>query len=157
MSDYSALKKEYGKLAAKHSLPKFEEFTFVFGFPKEDELKSVLTLFQAVKKTPSNVAHWVMSLLSPSDTITAHDSQVTRDMRDELLDALKKCVVADKLLSIRSFEATQSKDPEKVMALALAETVKELKEVATFLKKVLEKTRDGWKNAENEKESTYHW
>jgi hypothetical protein len=157
MSDYATLKKEYGKLQKKYpKLPEFGEFTLVFGFPKEDELKSVLTLFQAVKKTPFNVAHWIMDVLSPHDTISAHDSQVTKDMRNELLSAMKTCVVADKELSIRSFEASQAKDPEKVMSEAIAAAVVDLKEVAEFLKKVLEKTVDGWKNAEDEKESTYY-
>ena len=157
MADYPTIKKEYEKLKNKHPLPRFEEFTLVFGFPKEDEVKSVLTLFRAVKKTPFNVSHWIMDILSPHDTITSHDSQVTKDLRDDLLSAMKKCVIVDKEMSLCSFNASQAKDPEKLMAESIAAASAELKEVAEFLKKVLEKTADGWRNAEDEKESTYHW
>jgi hypothetical protein len=158
MSDVPTLRKEYNKLKKKYAeLPEFKEFTLVFGFPKEDEFKSVLTIFKAVKKTPFNVAHWVMNILSPSDTISANDNRVTKGMRGELLVAMKKLVIADKKLSIRSFEASQSDDPEKVMAEAMAEAVEDLKGVAGFLKKVLEKIVEGWSKAEDNNDSTYHW
>lgn len=156
MSDYPTLKKEYGKLKKKYPLPKFEEFTLVFGFPKEDELKSVLTLFQAVKKTPFNVAHWIMNTLSPCDNITANDNKILSGFRDELLSAMKKCVIADKQLSLVSFKASRSKDPEKLMVEALSKAVADLKDVATFLETALERTVDGWSNSEDAKESTYH-
>ncbi len=157
MSEVAKLRKEYEKLAKEYPLPEFEEFTLVFGFPKEEDFKSVLSLFRAVKKTPFNVANWIMNILSPVDTITSHDSHLIRELRDELLSAMKKCVVVDKRLSIHSFEASQSKDPEKVMAEALSEAVSELKGVAGFLETVLKKTAEGWEKEENDSGSTYHW
>jgi hypothetical protein len=157
MSDVAELRKNYDKLRKDYKdLPKFSDFTLVFGFPKAEEAVSMLELFRAVKKTPFKAAHWVMCVLSPSDTIMAHDSHVTKDRRDELVEAMKSLVIADKKLSMVSFKASQEKDPEKVMAAALGEVTSGLKDTALFLQAILELTAEAWEHADEQHSATYY-
>lgn len=159
MSDVATLKENYSKLRKEHKeLPEFRDFTLVFGFPKAEEAESVLELFRAVKKTPFKAAHWVAGLLSPHDPICSHDSQVLKGMRSELIEAMKDLVVADKRLSMVSFDASGADDPSGEMARGLADAVEATKGTAHFLRELLEKTRDGWENAESaDEEVSYRW
>lgn len=158
MTEFKKIKSDYEKLKKEYPLPEFKDFMFIFGYPKEDDLKSVVTLFFACKKTPSNAAQWLVGLMSPQDNISAQDQRFTKHMRDELMHAMKTCVVAGKKFSIVSFEASQGKDPEKALAESIAEATRELKPVAELFKRILKTTLKGWEKADTEEDHvSYRW
>ena len=158
MSEFKKIKADYNKLKKEYPLPDMKDFMAVFGYPKEDDLKSVVTLFFACKKTPASAAHWTINLMSPHDNISAQDQKFTKDMKNELLEAMKKCTIVDKKLSITSLEASQTDDPEKMLAEAISEAAKELRPVAEMIKKILKICVDGWSNTGTEEDHvSYRW
>lgn len=158
MGDVKKVKDAYSKLKKENpGLPEAGEFFAVFGIFEEDDLSGLVKLFKKVRKIPSNVAHWILELLSPPDPIAAHDNQATKHMKKELMESLKKCVLADKTLTLASFEAARSKDPEEVLAGAIRKVTAELKPVAELLEEVTKITLESWKKGADEEEVSYRW
>ncbi|MBR9689438.1 MAG: hypothetical protein GOV01_00885 [Candidatus Altiarchaeota archaeon] len=145
MSDVAELKKKFNSLKKKYpELPDFKEFSLIFGFPKDDEFDSVLRLYISMKKTPLNVAHWIIGQLSPVDTISSHDNKFAKTKKTELLEAMKTCMVIDKQLSLVSFESARTDDPEKLMASAISQAVSDLMPHVELFEVVLRLSMNGW-------------
>ncbi|MBR9680839.1 MAG: hypothetical protein GOU98_03380 [Candidatus Altiarchaeota archaeon] len=158
MSSFKELKDTYeGLMKANKNLPNFSKLVGVFGYPEEDDLKSVVTLFSWAKKTPINVAQWIANHLTPGDMLSANDAKFVKSMRTDLVTSLKICASLSKKMSLASMASSASDTPEAELSRSIHEATEDLDSVVKVAKKMLELTLEGWSSDEKEEEVSYRW
>jgi len=159
MTGMKEIKAEYSKLKKKHKdLPELTTFMSVFGFPKEDDVDSVLSLFAFSRKAPIHLANGMIGFISPTDFILSQDNKFVKHMKTELMEVLKTCVVLHKTFSLRAFEATKSEDPEQIMVETINFVTNELERTLPTVKKALELSKAGWQDSGTQTEEvSYNW
>ena len=158
MSSFKELKTTYeGLMSENKKLPTFSKLVQVFGYPEEDDLKSVVTLFSWAKKTPINVAQWIAHHLTPGDMLSANDAKFVKPIKGDLLTSLKICASLSKKMSLASMASSLSDNPEEELSKSLHEATEDLDSVVTVAKKMLELTLEGWSSEEKEEEVSYRW